>query len=159
MALFYLFITLLDIFLYDVSLLPSKALILYKTPYNLLFFYRIINSKLLEKKISMLDPAKNRVISPNFLVWKFCGKAQFPHSFGELPETMRKLYLSTKFPHQEITWNYGIFRSGIIWKWQWRQEKHFRELFSCFKECTHNSLSLYFIFTTYILFDKSFLKE
>ena len=26
--------------------------------------------------------AKNPVISPNFLVWKFCGKAQFPHSFG-----------------------------------------------------------------------------
>ena len=26
--------------------------------------------------------AKNTVISPDFLVWKFCGKAQFPHSFG-----------------------------------------------------------------------------
>ena len=25
--------------------------------------------------------AKNTVIAPNFLVWKFCGKAQFPHSF------------------------------------------------------------------------------
>ena len=25
---------------------------------------------------------KNTVISPNFLVWKFCGKSQFPHSFG-----------------------------------------------------------------------------
>ena len=30
---------------------------------------------------------------------------------GELPETMRKLCLSTKFPHQEIRWNYGILRS------------------------------------------------
>ena len=26
---------------------------------------------------------KNTVISPNFLVWKFCGKVQFPHSFGQ----------------------------------------------------------------------------
>ena len=26
--------------------------------------------------------AKNTVILPNFLVWKFCGKAQFPQSFG-----------------------------------------------------------------------------
>ena len=26
--------------------------------------------------------AKNIVISPNFLVWKFYGKIQFPHSFG-----------------------------------------------------------------------------
>ena len=25
--------------------------------------------------------AKNTVISPNFLAWKVCGKAQFPHSF------------------------------------------------------------------------------
>ena len=26
--------------------------------------------------------AENTVISPNFLVWTFCGKAQFLHSFG-----------------------------------------------------------------------------
>ena len=61
--------------------------------------------------------AKNTVISLNFLVWKFCGKAQFPHIFrgfarnyhsfrrfarNYAPETMKKLCLSTKFPHQEI---------------------------------------------------------
>ena len=27
-----------------------------------------------------IDTAKNTVISSNFLVWKFCGKAQIPHS-------------------------------------------------------------------------------
>ena len=26
--------------------------------------------------------SKNTVISSYFLVWKFCGKAQFPHSLG-----------------------------------------------------------------------------
>ena len=31
---------------------------------------------------------------------------------GTVSETMRKLCLSAKFPHQEIRWNYGIFRSG-----------------------------------------------
>ena len=31
----------------------------------------------------MLDSiGKNTVISPDFLVWKFFEKAQFPHSFG-----------------------------------------------------------------------------
>ena len=30
--------------------------------------------------------SKNTVISPNFLVWKFCGKAQFPHSFGQIAQ-------------------------------------------------------------------------
>ena len=28
--------------------------------------------------------AKNTVISLNFLGWKFCGKAQFTHSFGRI---------------------------------------------------------------------------
>ena len=28
--------------------------------------------------------AKNTAISPNFLVWKFCGNTQFPHSFGRI---------------------------------------------------------------------------
>ena len=39
---------------------------------------------------------KNTVISPKFLVWKFCGKAQFLHSFSDSPETMWKLCLSVK---------------------------------------------------------------
>ena len=30
------------------------------------------------------NTAKNTVISPNYLVWKFCGKAQFPHSLGRI---------------------------------------------------------------------------
>ena len=29
--------------------------------------------------------------------------------FRDSPETMRKLWLSTKFAHREIRWNYGIF--------------------------------------------------
>ena len=28
--------------------------------------------------------AKNTVISPDFLVWKFFGKAQFPHSLAKV---------------------------------------------------------------------------
>ena len=28
------------------------------------------------------NTAKNTVISPNLLVWKLCGKVQFPDSFG-----------------------------------------------------------------------------
>ena len=50
-----------------------------------------------------LSTAKNIVISPDFLVWKFCGKARFPQ---------RKLYLSATYSHQEISRNYGIFCSA-----------------------------------------------
>ena len=44
---------------------------------------------------------ENTVISADFLVWKFCGKAQFPHSFGRI----------AIIPHQEIRWSHGIFCS------------------------------------------------
>ena len=53
------------------------------------------------------NTAKNTAISPNFLVRKFYGKTVSAKS-----EIMRKLCLSTKLPHQEIRWNYGIFCSG-----------------------------------------------
>ena len=46
----------------------------------------------------------------NFLVRKFCGKT----IQGNSPETMWKLCLSAKFPHQKIRWNYGIFRSCLF---------------------------------------------
>ena len=51
--------------------------------------------------LPLINTAKKIVISPNFVVWKFYEKAQFPY-ISELPETMQKLYLSKKFPHQEI---------------------------------------------------------
>ena len=47
--------------------------------------------------------AKNTVISPNFLVWKFCGKAQFPYSFGRLARN----YAETVFPQNFHTRKYG----------------------------------------------------
>ena len=51
----------------------------------------LITKRCFEK--NMHNTVKKFVISPNFLVWKFCGKAQFPYSFGWFAR------------------NYGIFRS------------------------------------------------
>ena len=39
-------------------------------------------SKLITGSFTM----KNTVISPDFLVWQFSGKAQFPHSFGRFAQ-------------------------------------------------------------------------
>ena len=45
-------------------------------------------------------------------------------------ETMRKLCLSTKCPHHEVRWNYGILRSGTMsvsslspdsFRWSWQK--------------------------------------
>ena len=33
-------------------------------------------------RVKKIPTASNIVMSPHFLVWKFCGKAQFPPSFG-----------------------------------------------------------------------------
>ena len=46
--------------------------------------------------------AKNTVISPNFWCRNFVERNSFRIVSGDSPETMRKLCLSTKFPHQEI---------------------------------------------------------
>ena len=45
----------------------------------------------------------NTVILPNFLVWKFCGKAQFLHSFGQFP-------CETAFPQNFHTRQLGEIR-------------------------------------------------
>ena len=41
--------------------------------------------------------AKITVILPNFLGWKFCGKGQFPHSFGRITR-----YYTETVPFHEI---------------------------------------------------------
>ena len=49
---------------------------------------------------------------PQFHLISWCSNFVERHSFrivsGKLPETMWELCLSTKFPHQEFRWNYGI---------------------------------------------------
>ena len=50
------------------------------------------------------NTAKNTIISPNFLMWKFWKSPGV--------EILRKLCVSTKFLRQEIRRNYGGFCSG-----------------------------------------------
>ena len=45
---------------------------------------------------TILYTAKNTVISPNFMVWKFFGKAQFPHSFGRIARNYAETVLFHK---------------------------------------------------------------
>ena len=62
--------------------------------------------------VVMIATTWNTVLSPNFLVWTFCGKTHFTHSFGQFSQNYGKLRLSTKFPNHEIKWNDGILRSN-----------------------------------------------
>ena len=41
------------------------------------------------KRLVIRYTAKNAIIPPNLLVWKFCGKAQFPHSFGRIEKYLK----------------------------------------------------------------------
>ena len=47
---------------------------------------------------------------------------------GKSPETMRKLCLSPKFPHQEIRWNSNTFGSVIIKELAKKCDGHFKFL-------------------------------
>ena len=50
---------------------------------DLICVFNVFNAKkLTEKRLEITG--KNTVISPDFLVWKFCGKTQFLHSFGRI---------------------------------------------------------------------------
>ena len=60
---------------------------------NDIFFFRDIS----------VEP-KNTAISPNFLVWEFCGKAQFRHSFVQFA---RKLCRNCAFPQNCDTMKLG----------------------------------------------------
>ena len=52
-------------------------------------FFHVSNQKFLQPKT---NTAKNIVVSPNFLVWKFCGKAQFPHPEMKVLSVLGKIY-------------------------------------------------------------------
>ena len=80
--------------------------------------------------------AKNIVGLPNLLAWKFCWKAQFPIFSGESPETIWKLCLSTKFPHHEIGWNYGILRSDTVCNLQRQHGVHWSKVSTMCKNQT-----------------------
>ena len=56
-----------------------------------------------------------------------CKKSQINWKLTYSPETIRKLCLSAKFPHQEIRWNYGIFRSVSVSR---DQRKWFENIFA-----------------------------
>ena len=58
------------------------------TPKELLLAISIYWSKSVD--LNSIELRKNIVISPNILVWKFCGKLQFPHSFGRFTQNYAK---------------------------------------------------------------------
>ena len=78
----------------------------------------IIGNKVKEKICSPQSWLKECTAKiPQFHLISWCGNFVERHSFsivsGVPPKNMRKLCLSTKFPHQKIMWNYDIFRNVI----------------------------------------------
>ena len=58
-------------------------------------------------------PTLSKILQFHLIPWcgNFVERHSLPIVLCDSPETMRKLRLSTKLPHQEIRWNYGIFCS------------------------------------------------
>ena len=58
---------------------------------NIFFFFALatlnvnnIKTRLSKPQVLCQKLSQTLLKKPNFLVWKFCGKAQFPHSFGQI---------------------------------------------------------------------------
>ena len=77
------------------------------------FVYYEINRKFRTTywRLSLLKIPKFYLI---FWSGNFWERYSFRIVSGESPETMRKLCLSLKFPHQEIRWNFGILCSAFF---------------------------------------------
>ena len=60
--------------------------------------------------------AKNTVISPDFLVWKFCRKAQFPHSFGRIARNYMEIVPFRKIstPGNQVILRYFSYCSYLV---------------------------------------------
>ena len=65
--------------------------------------YQQLDLEIIPAEKTYTDTAKNNIISPNFMVWKFCGKAQFPHSFGRFARNSAE----TAFPQNFHTMKLG----------------------------------------------------
>ena len=69
--------------------------------------------------ILVVTQRKNTVISPNFLVWKFWGQGQFPHSFGRIAQNYAETgpFCKISTPGNQVTLRYFLqwcIRSTIL---------------------------------------------
>ena len=66
--------------------------------------------------LDLLNPftAKNTVISPDFLMWKFCGKVEFLHSFGRIARNYAETVLFSKIstPGSQVKLRYFLQSFG-----------------------------------------------
>ena len=85
---------------YNDTITPFENLLIKGKSFTI--HHQNIQSLAIEIYKAIHNTAKNIVISPSFLVWKFCGRHSFRIVLGESCETMRKLCLFTKFTHQQI---------------------------------------------------------
>ena len=72
----------------------------FENKYEYIVMTSLLRSKLWDGKLQ--SPAKNSVIPPNFLVWKFCGKAQFLHSFRRIAQNCGETAFQQNFHTKKL---------------------------------------------------------
>ena len=67
-----------------------------------------------------LITAKYTVISPDLLVWKFCGKTQFLHSFGWIAQNYAETvpFHNISTPENQVKWRYFSQFEDLIVVWE-----------------------------------------
>ena len=56
-----------------------------------------------DTSVPSFHTTKNTVVSPNFLLWKFCRNTRFRRVSADSPKTLGKRCVSTEFPQQKIS--------------------------------------------------------
>ena len=78
----------------------------------------LITQVIVMKSITLILTEQNAIISPNFLVWKYCGKAQFPYSFGRIARNYAEAVPFRKNFHTrklvEITAFYAVTYAYLV---------------------------------------------
>ena len=71
-------------------------------------YIKLLNSIYLLPQLRFYNTAKNTVISDDFLVWKFCGKARFLHGFGWFARNYAETVLFRKIstPENQVKLRY-----------------------------------------------------
>ena len=117
----FLFFSLFFLFPYKYYFLYILSIFLWKEKNDLEFVKRKLRKIYFDRQ--KIFNAKNTKLSPNFLEWEYCGKAQFPHSFGRITRNYAETVLFHKISAPEIRWNFGVFRNDYCQIWQQRPRK------------------------------------
>ena len=136
-----------------------SVLVLYCSPFVMSCIFCVICT---------VSDVENAEISPNFLVWKFCGNAQFPQNFGQFGQFKAFPQNSHTRKIGEISVFYAVVAYIYIWFYEWyfllKRSTFFIKCYAlfvtCCRSCAHYSIwCTYHVMCNFLLHLQSLLSD